>query len=329
MFTKKLRNFVRKTAPFFGVFAVILTLLLVLHSNGFSIFSETFLAQLRLPGTGATKLAGAELAKTVTGGKTGLPAIYYFVFSVGYKTITQVIGAVAVLVLVYFGIQMIVSNSQEERISKAKSSILMIFIGLAIVAVADFVVKEVFVLQGGTFIGDTTVDGKSISVMQQSALKFNEQVHLFVTFLRYIIQGIAFFFIVRSGLGLIVGGQESDVLDKTKKAFMWGIVALVIVMAAETVIKKVVFPIDVGDKQIVIGEVQIQAGQSIIAQIVNMILAFAGGVAVVSLIAGAAMYAMAIGHEQSTEKGKKMVIGSLMGLVIIYSAYTIISEFIR
>jgi uncharacterized membrane protein len=214
----------------------------------------------------------------------------------------------------------------------------MIFIGLGIVAAADFVVKEIFVLAGGTFVGEsdtviTLADGsqRTVTGLQASTYKFNQQASIIVTFLRYIIQGIALYFIVRSGLALIVGGQESDVLDKQKKVFMWGIVALVLVMGAEVAIKQVIFPIDVlsGAKEIQVGELQIEAGQSLIAQLINMILAFAGGVAVFALIAGAAMYATALGHEESTEKGKKIVIGSLMGLIIIFSAYTIVAEFVR
>ena len=223
---------------------------------------------------------------------------------------------------------MIVANSNEDRVSKAKHSILMIFIGLAVVAVSDIIVDQIFVLSGGTFIGDQMANGEGGTMLEQSVGKFNEQLGIIVLFIRYIIQGIAFFFIIRSGLALIVGGQESDVLDRQKKVFMWGIVALVLIMAADTLIRKVIFPFEVG-KEVVIGEVQIEAGKSIISQVINMILAFAGGVAVFSLIAGAAMYATALGHEQSTEKGKNMLIGSLMGLVIIFSAYTIVAEFIK
>ena len=157
---------------------------------------------------------------------------------------------------------MIVANSNEERVSKAKHSILMIFIGLAIIALADIVVDQVFVLSGGTFIGDQGI--------KEGATRFNEQVGILTTFMRYIVQGVAFFFIIRSGLALIVGGQEGEVLDKQKKVFMWGIVALVVIMASEAVIKNVLFPVEVGKADIQIGETQIEAGTSLIAQIINV-----------------------------------------------------------
>lgn len=329
------RIFLRRVLPYFGVCAIIIIVLLIFKWNDLGIFGGDFVASLRLPGGTAkdsVKLAGKELSTTLFGEKQGLSAFQHLVYSKGYKIITQILGAVAVLAMVYYGIKMIVSNSNEERVKEARHAILMIFMGLAIVAIADVVVKEVFVLSGGTFMSDEAsevlIDGKSLTQMQRGTYRFNEQIHIIITFLRYITQGVAFFFIIRSGLALIVGGQQSDVLDTQKKVFMWGIVGLVFIMAADTVVKKVIFPVEYG-KELVVGKVQVETGISLIAQLINMFLAFAGGVAVFSLIAGATMYVSAIGHEQSTEKGKKIVVGSLMGLVIIFSAYTIVAEFIR
>lgn len=324
------RKFLKQVMPYFGIFSVLLLVLLVFQANSVDITSPDFVAKLRLPEGGKGGFAGEILKGKLLGEKGGLSAVHYFVFGKGYSVVTQIIGAVAVLSLVYFGIQMVVANSKEETISQAKHSILMIFIGLAIVAMADTIVDQVFVLSGGTFVGDqeVSIGGKTLTVMEKSVGRFNYQVGIIVTFLRYIIQGIAFFFIVRSGLALIIGGQESDVLDKQKKVFMWGIVALILIMAADTVITEVIFPVEFG-KKLIIGGDQIEVGKSVISQIINMILAFSGGVAVFSLVVGAAMYATALGHEESTEKGKNIVIGSLMGMVIIFSAYTIVAEFIK
>jgi hypothetical protein len=230
------------------------------------------------------------------------------------------------------GIQMIIANTDEERITRARKGLLMIVFGLAIIAVADALVKNVFIMTGGTFLSD--VGGKA-SPLQKSQMQFNEQMRYITTFVRYLLQGIAFFFVVRSGLALIVAGQESETLDRQKKVFTWGLIGFIFIMSADAIIKTVVFPID--DKSfttddtldITLGETQIQAGVGIITQVINFLLAMAGGVAVFSTIAGAIMYAVAFGHQESTDRGKQIVIGSITGMVIIYSAYTIVNEFVQ
>ena len=151
---------------------------------------------------------------------------------------------------------------------------------------------------------------------------------MIVTFIRYFIQGVAFFFVVKSGLALIVAGQESETLDRQKKIFTWGLIGFIFIMTAEPLIKEVIFPIDTYGDDIVLGDTQIERGVGIITQIINMVLAFAGGVAVFSLIAGAVMYASALGHQESTDRRKKIIVGSIMGMVIIYSAYTVVAEFV-
>lgn len=295
------------------------------------IFMSSFdaYAQLPLPGqvgvpNNSIELSGKSVAQKVIGNNTGLSALNYLVFNTGYRIVRELLGIVAIVLVFYFGITMITSNNNEDRISKSRKGLLLVVVGLAFVSVAQFVASQVIVLTGGTFLGDQQ--------LISSTEKFNLQAQAITTFIRYILQGFAIFFVVRSGIALIVAGQESDVLENTKKSFLWSVVAFVLIMIAEPLINNVFFPVDkqvIANAHITLGAEQIQQGSSIIVQIINMLLAFAGTLAVFSLISGAVLYVMALGSQESTDRGKTIIIGSLTGLVIIYSAYTIVAEFVK
>ena len=69
-----------------------------------------------------------------------------------------------------------------------------------------------------------------------------------------------------------------------------------------------------GDEDKVIAKVQ---------QILNIIYFWVGIVAVVIIIAGGIMLSVSMGNPQQIEKGKKMIIGAVVGLVITLSAFAI------
>lgn len=325
---KKLLKIAASAMIMLGLLAITLSLKdVVFHGNHHLLPGQI----LPLPGVGqgATSLSGKEFAERLgitpkTG--EGFSVLKALIFDTGYKRLKELIGIIAVVAMTYMGIQMIINNGNEERITKARQSILIIFIGLAIIAIADSMVKGVFLMTGGTFLNLVT-DEQGQSMLGASQAAFNERIGVITTFIRYIVQGFAFFFVVRSGLALIVAGQESEVLDRQKKIFTWGLIGFVFIMVAETVIKDVVFPAQYG-KSIIPGQEQIQTGVSLISQITNVVLAFAAGVAVFSIIAAAVLYALP-GGQDTSDRAKKIIIGALTGLVIIYSAYTVVAEFIK
>lgn len=64
---------------------------------------------------------------------------------------------------------------------------------------------------------------------------------------------------------------------------------------------------------------------TLVAQIIQTLLAVAGAVAVVFLMIGGFLYVTAHGNEEATEKAKKTVTGAIIGIVIIVLAYAIVA----
>ena len=62
-----------------------------------------------------------------------------------------------------------------------------------------------------------------------------------------------------------------------------------------------------------------------IARIINVILGFLGIVAVIIILIGGFMWMTAGGNEEKVGKAKKLLVGGIIGLAIILSAYAIAS----
>jgi hypothetical protein len=58
------------------------------------------------------------------------------------------------------------------------------------------------------------------------------------------------------------------------------------------------------------------------------VVSIVGPVAIISLVIGGVMYMTAAGKEETMEKAKRLIIASIVGIIIIYGAFAIISTFI-
>jgi hypothetical protein len=63
----------------------------------------------------------------------------------------------------------------------------------------------------------------------------------------------------------------------------------------------------------------------LIVDVVQLMLIFAGAVAVIFVIIGGYLYITAGGNEEQSEKGKKSLINAIIGIVIIIMSYAIIN----
>jgi uncharacterized membrane protein len=83
-------------------------------------------------------LAGGDKCKTPTG-TTGIPAIVKLVVN----TISWVVGIVAVVMIIIGGFKYVISSGDSNNINSAKNTILYALVGLAVVAMAQVIVRFV------------------------------------------------------------------------------------------------------------------------------------------------------------------------------------------
>ncbi len=237
--------------------------------------------------------------------------------------VRYLIGAVAIIVIIISGVKLITAGGNEEVFTKESTSLVYAIIGLFFVGLAGDL-STIFEVDRGGFLKDPNV------TIQKSRI-FNRTVQIVITFIKYIIGSVSVLFIVRNGMRMVIYGGEEEEISKDKKNIFYGLLGLVVILLSGPIINNVFFHIDESQYP---GINPVRPGINLkqligeIAGVTNIVAAIAGPFALLSLVAGGLMYTLAGGEEEKLGKAKKMITWSLIGLVVIYGAFAIVSTFV-
>lgn len=304
------------------VFKWLILLLVLLGAGGILLFLKTDVSSA----AGAIPLPSSESMGDLADPEgEGAQQAYNAVWELA-KNYRYIIGSVAILFIVIAGIKMALLGANEEEDTKQKKNLYWGLIGLVLIMIAG-PIAEIFDMQNGGPLSSEYEIG-------YRAKLFDDQVHIIITFIKYIVGSVAVMFIIRSGAKLVLAGDSDEVLNTEKKNLMMGIFALFIIMLANTVVKEVLFKVDYSNSeysaygQQAVVSFDAARGVAEIVGITNFIVTWAAPFAVLALIIGAIMYLTAFGEQERMDKGKKIVINSVIALIIIYGAFAIVSTVI-
>lgn len=233
-----------------------------------------------------------------------------------------IIGAFAVLMIVFSAVQILVSGGNEETIKKHTKQLMYGILGLALISLSGDAIK-IFGVETGTPIS-------SPNEMIGRIFEFNTITKIVIVFFKYLIGGVAVFMVISSGLHLMTVEDESK-LGEDKKKLLYGIVGFALIIFSETIIGKILYKIDLGKYTGTSGvQPALDPGRGLaeIVSATNYIVSFVGPLAILALIAGAIMYITAGGEEEGMNKAKRVIIASAIGIIIIYGAFAIVSTVI-
>lgn len=249
-----------------------------------------------------------------------------------FRNAKYVLGAVAVLFIMLAAVKLIIAGDNEEVVTKQKKAITYAIIALAVIGFADEMAQTLSVAcpagqpncAKGGFLSDPG------AMIQQSSI-FNNQVKIFITFIKYLIGGIAVLMLVRNGIRFVAlaGSEESVTVDKKNLAFTS--IGLILIILASTMINKVFYIVDTSKyptSEGVTPAISPERGVEEIAGITNYVVSFATPVAILVLIAGGVMYATAGGDEEKMKKAKRMLMLAIAGLALIFGAFAIVGTII-
>jgi type IV secretory pathway VirB2 component (pilin) len=134
--------------------------------------------------------------------------------------------------------------------------------------------------------------------------------------------------IIISGLRLITSGGDEEKVGEERKRIMYGVAGLLMIYLGDIGLEKVFYKVN---KEVYSGVtgvtpgVDAAEGVNQIVGITNLIVSFVGPVAVLMLIVGAIMYATAGGNDDNMEKAKRVVMVAIVGIVIIFGAFALVS----
>jgi len=255
------------------------------------------------------------LEEGVYGGDSGLGILQIFKY---------IIGAVAVLMIVISGLRMVIAQGDEEAVTKSKSTLTIAIIGLVMISMSTEIGKVLEFNEKGGPLGDPN---KTLA----RVVNFDKSVKIVITFIKYIMGSVAVLMAVKSGVVMVTKGSDEEAMTKEKKQLGISAAGLILIVMADTLIKKVFYKIDTTTYPGVEGVkpgLDPYAGVKEIVGITNFVVSFISPIAVLVFMIGGVMYLTAGDDEEKTTKARRMMIAAGIGIVVIYGAFALVSTFI-
>ena len=218
--------------------------------------------------------------------------------------INRLVGVLGILYLLILGVKFILAQGEDEKMSQYKDQAVWLIVGLGLVSVAEFVGFDIF-------------DPNQKDVLSDASAKpFYDKLMQIVRFFEYIAMGLVLVNGIISGYKLITSGEEEETVSQEKKFLKSFIIGTIFILMAEVIVRVLAYQ-----------DENLQTTQDILIQevsgIINFILTFIGGVAMLMLIVSGIYYVTSFGDEDQMGRAKRMILTSIGGIAIAFSAYTI------
>lgn len=230
----------------------------------------------------------------------------------------NILGAFAILWIVIAGIMLVMAHGDESKITEQKQSLTYAVIGLVIVLLLERMVVLIYGAPGITR-----------DIAQQSDIEaISTEILGVVSFMKAIIGSIAIFMIIIAGFETVTAQGEEEKITKQRKAIMYVIIGIVVILINEIVINNLyIDPSRSADGNIT--QTGVTNVINLFGTVTQFILGFVGLVAFAALIYGAGTMVSNYGNDEQVEKSKKIIKNALIGIMIIISAFAIVSTVIK
>ncbi len=226
--------------------------------------------------------------------------------------INIIVGGLAILWLVFIAARFIFSNGKEESLTKLKTNISYLILGLAIVSLAEFISYWIFDPTGE--IANTSLQGgEAGTLLYQKFL----QVKLFIQIL---VAGVMLILLGISGYKLIMSDGEEEKIKEEKQFLKTFVVGGFLILLSEAITKVI------SNKN---PEQASTQGMNEAIGFFNYILSYVAVAAVFMLILSSIYYVTSLGNEESMTRAKKIIFSCVIGIVACISSYAIVTFVIR
>lgn len=236
--------------------------------------------------------------------------------SVGYylmDTVKYVIGTIAFFLIILSSIKLITAGKDvEDTVTKEKEMLKYSVMALALVMLADPLVKKVFFgVQGEVLTTETYA--------KQFASEGNNQIMGVVHTVEYFLATIAVLVIIISGLTILLGGGDEELRKKHIKHIVYAVGGLILIGLSELIVKGILFP-QQGSRL-----PDLTAANLTIQTLTNYATSFIALISVAIAIYGGYLYVFAASDEGNSEKAKKIIIGAIIGIVVATGAFAVVN----
>jgi len=137
-----------------------------------------------------------------------------------------------------------------------------------------------------------------------------------------VVSWIAIFFILYGGFLFIAGGGNAAQVEKARKSIFNAVIGLIIALGSIAITNLIFGLLDGATKTNAYGVPEITGGDLIFGAL-NLTYYIAGIVAVIVIIIAGLTYATSIGDASRINRAKNMILYSVIGIVVLMSAFVI------
>ncbi len=231
------------------------------------------------------------------------------------KVIRNIIGAIAIAIIVFAGIQMMTSSGEESKLTEQKNTIMYVIVGLVAILLIERMIVLIYGTPGVERGFGTT--GKGIS----------EEMYGLISYVKAIVGVIAIVMIMVSGVKTIAAQGEEEKLTNQRKSIIWVVLGLVIIIINKVVVDNL-YTKPIANKD-VITKTNVQSIVNLLGTVTQFVLGFVGLIALAAFIYGATTMIANYGNDEMRDKGVKIIKNALIGIIVILSAFAIVSTVIK
>ena len=241
--------------------------------------------------------------------------------------IKRLLVPITILFIVWAGMTLILSSGEEEEFDRRKRMVYAAFFGWLILLTAVILVDDVFfgftgeILREDAHMGDNTIKGFAARGVSEIRGLFKYLVSFAVAV------GVAF--LVFSALKLILaGGEEEAQIANVKKRMVYTTGGMVLLVSAEKLVS--FFSTKVGNSDVLkLSTPDIPDTIRFIVDWGNFLLGLIGTISVLMLVWGGILLIANFGvDEQAIENAKKTILAAAIGLILAFSAWSLMYFFL-
>jgi hypothetical protein len=207
----------------------------------------------------------------------------------------------------------------EEEATKMRKGITYALVGLVLISLSSDLAK-VFDFREGTIFENPDEIVKRVDI-------FDTEVKVVITFIKYILAFYAALMIVRFSLKLIVKGGDEESVKENRTKLSYSVGGLLLLYFADIFINNVFYNIDKDNYAGGKINLGLDPGRGVneVIGITNTVVSFVGPIAILMLVVAGIMYITAGGEDDKMQKAKRIIVATIVGIVIIYGAFAIVS----
>lgn len=229
--------------------------------------------------------------------------------------VEKMLVPIAVLLLMWGAISLLLNRNDEEKFKNTIRQVIWTGVGFLLFVLSYVIVDQVFFGVQGQVFNSPDPDGlaKVVSTEIVGLLNFASTFAI----------AIAVAYVVFGAIKLILLGENEEEQGKIRKQILFTILGI-LVISLINIIVSIFFSTDGG------GGLNIDSS-TLIAYItywINILLGFIGLAAVISIIWAGIQMIINFGNEEAVNKSKKIIMFAIIGIVLAFSAFTIMRFFL-